>query len=479
MRIRRAIHVLWLIVFTAMLVFACGSPTGSEEQNQNTNENAENEQEENGQSESQLELSTNDADDVGRHSATLNGMLDEMGELETVDVGFQYGKADVSDWSDDSEVSETPLQALDNAVSFEQEIDDLQGGADGSTEYEFRAVAYDADENIVAGDTRSFTTAGPGHADTVEALTVDGDYLYTGSADETVHKVDISGEEPQRVWMYDGHSSEISDIAVHSNTGSIYTAAGSEIHILDPAGESPDVVNIYDEPTNTITELAFDDDELYIAYGGFDVLKVNAAEDEDLEKDWEHAPSPAGEPGPQALAVDPVNDAIYSGTSRGVLYRTDNTDGEPESTELDHDVDFEDHPIHALVALEEGNDTVLIAGSGDGYVRKFTDVVSGSEPSEEWNAGSGDNLDDVNDLVADGGGNIVTGSDGTTGSVGLVRKLAVTNGEQDWTYGDHDYWVTAVAIDDDGDVYSGSADEAESDVHKIDADTGEQVWSYH
>ena len=67
-----------------------------------------------------------------------------------------------------------------------------------------------------------------GHSDDVRAVAVDADgYVYSGSSDNTVHKITPDGDEE---WVYTGHSNTVRAVAVDSD-GYVYSGSrDDELH---------------------------------------------------------------------------------------------------------------------------------------------------------------------------------------------------------------------------------------------------------
>lgn len=479
MRINRIIQLCSVCLAGAVLILGCENPTGNDGDDGDGENNGDG-------TESDLVISTDGAADVAKHTATLNGTLEEMGALESVDVRFQYGEAEITDWDDESQVTSTATQTLTSAGTFDgefaTEIAGLAGDTDGPTDYEFRAVAYDADGTAIAGDVSSFTTVGLGHTDRVLALAVDqgNDVLYTASEDQTVHKIDISGTDPQRVWVYKGHSDDVTALAIHPSTGNLYTGSEDrEIHIVDPTGQSPTQENVYTpRPYGGINDLVFDGNILYVAAGAIDRVDTSG---NSLSADWDDHYAPSSDNNvPQALAVDPNNDhIIYSSGGDGVddggeLFRIDTSGTTPSSTELTMAKDLELERIRALATADEDGNTVLYTGADDASLRKFSDVVAGTSGTEEWFKEFG-SVNNITSIAQRGPDQVVVGSYGSVVDAGQVRNTDASNGTRQWLYSDHENYVYAVAVDSDGDVYSASLD---GEVHKTDGESGEQVWRY-
>lgn len=93
-----------------------------------------------------LEVTTGDANDITPTSATLNGTVDDFGDVEEeLDVWFKYGTDYDSDNDEITDASETSKETLviseeSTPVDISHDIDEL----DADTEYHFRIVAEGA-----------------------------------------------------------------------------------------------------------------------------------------------------------------------------------------------------------------------------------------------------------------------------------------------------------------------------------------------
>ena len=469
-----------LMILTAgLLLLACENPAGSDGGGENGGGG-------NGGNETGVSIDTESAADVGNHTATLQGNLADLGDFDSVDVAFQYREAKVSDWGDSSQVTETEPQTLNEAGSFDgdfsKEIDGLTGDTDGETDYEFRAVAYDGEDLIVAGDAASFMTNGPGHTDRVLALATDDTYLYTASDDMTVHKVDVSGPEPERVWVYKGHTDAVTALAVHPDTGKLYTGSDDgisgkgEIHIIDPTGESPTQVNTYTpRPFGGIKDLVFDGNDLYLAAGQID--KVDTSDNENLTEPWTDDYKPTQKLKLQALAVDPNEDVIYAAAgdgsdNGGELHRI--SDVNTSSPDVDWTEGGALQRIRAVAAVDESGSTVLYTGADDASLRKYDAGDDSGLGDEQWGEEYGA-VNNLTSIVLDDNGNVISGSHGAPFNYGQVRKSDPSDGTREWLYSEHANYVYDVAVGPNGNIYSASRS---SEVHRIDPDTGTKVWHY-
>lgn len=197
------------------------------------------------------DVSTADASDIESSEATLNGNLDEIGSEDEVAVYFEWRSADDSSWRiTDPEIRSSP-------DSFSQSIGDLES----DTEYEFRAVVETADGDVIAGETRTFTT------DEDTSVEVETDDASDVEADSAVLEGDLTelGDSDRATvyfeWREEGDDSwERTDTQRLDDTGSF----SEEISDLesDTEYEFRAVVETNDGETDTGEALSFTTEEV-------------------------------------------------------------------------------------------------------------------------------------------------------------------------------------------------------------------------
>lgn len=309
------------------------------------------------------------------------------------------------------------------------------------------------------------------HDEEVLAVVSDGEYVFSASSDETVHKIDPGDgtEEPETIWIYAGHHGAVNALAIDDD-GYLYTAGDdSEVHKLDPGGDStPDPVWTYDDLGSGARDLAFSaDDNLYVATGATGVYKLDLSGSEP-EALWDEPyTDPDGEAmTPYAVAVGPEGDLFIGGGNGtdggGDLYRVDPGDGEPETLwSLDDSVEqWGLYRVHDIAVDDEGYiyvgsefDRDLTGGDDDQRTVHKIDP-EGDEPTEVWVFE--EQPGNVTSVTLDNGRLVVT-SHGTASGGGRVYEVDLEGDEPEgnWSYTGHDYWVYAAAIGSDGDIYSG------------------------
>ena len=345
------------------------------------------------------------------------------------------------------------------------------------------AGGTDTDNNGGPANTNQIDR--PGHHNNVEGLAWDGEYLYTGSDDTTVRKID-PGSEPERVWTYEGHADSVRVLAV-DDEGYLYSGSqDTELHKIDPAGDSPDVIWTFDAPGG-VSALTFDDDGILFVSAGASLLKIDPT-GSTPEELWDEPYIGMGLQSANSLVVGPEG-YLYAGEGSGVdgggeLHKIDPDGDEPEQIWALED-DEEEWGIYRVRALVIDDDGYLYAGSddsrdltGDDSDERVIHKIdpSGEEPEQIW--AFEDQPGNVTSLALDGDGNLIGGSHGTSMEGGYVYELAIDDEPTtNWTYTGHEYWVQEVLVTDDGDVYGSDYVGA---VHRLQRSGGdvEHIWTY-
>ncbi len=134
-------------------------------------------------------VSTKPATNLTQRSVTLNGELDEYGDLEEADnVFFRYRKGTEGAWI------ETDKQPVSEAGTFDQDLDNL----DSNSLYQFKAVVEWEDEGTQEseGEIETFTTYAIGGICTLSGSPVSGAKLYLiNDTDGTLEEETTSGAD--------------------------------------------------------------------------------------------------------------------------------------------------------------------------------------------------------------------------------------------------------------------------------------------
>lgn len=133
--------------------------------------------------ESNVEVSTNSASNINVNDVTLNGSLDNLGQLSSVIVNFKYREVGSSAWN------ETSTQTLNSTGNFNQTI----SGLSENTEFEYQAKA----EGPVTGSTFTVQTLPLFTISTNQPFEVSAIYgILEGSLDEFngISSVDVNFE---------------------------------------------------------------------------------------------------------------------------------------------------------------------------------------------------------------------------------------------------------------------------------------------
>lgn len=99
-----------------------------------------------------LVVETERPSSVQPHEATLEGHLDRLGDADSADCYFEWGK------SSEGLVNRTSAQTLTNHGDFSETID----GLESDTFYEYRAVAEGSDGETDTGSKEAFNTDSDG-----------------------------------------------------------------------------------------------------------------------------------------------------------------------------------------------------------------------------------------------------------------------------------------------------------------------------
>ncbi|MCP4708442.1 MAG: hypothetical protein GY869_07450, partial [Planctomycetes bacterium] len=94
-------------------------------------------------------VTTQPATNITKTTATLNGILDNLGESASVDVRFEYGKTPGEPYS-----YQTDLEMMAATGDFDFDITNLDSGST----YYYRAAVYGEDNSQAYGDEQSFMT---------------------------------------------------------------------------------------------------------------------------------------------------------------------------------------------------------------------------------------------------------------------------------------------------------------------------------
>ena len=268
----------------------------------------------------------------------------------------------------------------------------------------------------------------------------ESDYIYSGSLDETVRKIDSSGNE---IWSFDGHSDSVyGGLAVDSD-GYVYSGSMDEtLKKIDPLGNE---VWTFDGHFDTPYGIAIDSDG-YVYSGSWDdtLRKIDPSGNQVWRFDG-HSGSVYG------VALD-SDGYIYSGSMDETVKKID-----PSGNEV---WTFNGHSDRVYgVAVD--SDGYVYSGSHDETVRKI-------DPSghQVWRFDG--HSDRIHDIAID--------SDGYVYSIswdGKVKRID-PSGNEVWTFDGHTGQGNGVAVDSDGYVYSASSDDT---VRKIDP-SGNEVWSF-
>ena len=264
------------------------------------------------------------------------------------------------------------------------------------------------------------------------------DYIYSVADDNTVRKIDSSGNE---VWTFDGHNDPVRDVAVDSD-GYVYSASDDNtVRKIDSSGNE---VWSFTGHNFTVWGLAVDSDGYVYSTSDDVVKKINPS-------------------GAEVWTFDNHTSRVYNVAV--------DSDGYVYSVSADETVRKIDSSGNEVWTFDGHTDNVQnVAVDSDGYVYSGSrdETVRKIDPSgnEVWTFD--DHTHWIRGVAVDSDGYIYSSSNDET-----VKKID-SSGNKVWTFHDHTNTVTTVAVDSDGYVYSGSLDET---VKKIDP-FGAEVWSF-
>ena len=267
-----------------------------------------------------------------------------------------------------------------------------------------------------------------GHDTSVTDVAVDEDgYVYSGSSgitDNTVKKIDPDGD---KVWTFDGHNDYVYGVAVDED-GYIYS--GSRDGTLRKIDLDGDEVWTFEEYTGTVRAVTVDE-ESYVYSGNQDntVRKIDPDGDEVWSFDGHD----------ETVRTVAVNEDgyVYSGSYYESTVKKIDPDGDEVWTFDGHDDD-----VYAVAVDEDG---YVYSGSGDDTIKKID-----PNGNEIWTFDGHTN--NVRAVTVDEEGYVYSGSTDDT-----VRKID-PGGDEVWSFDGHFRAVVGVAVDEDGYVYSVSVD---------------------
>lgn len=358
----------------------------------------------------------------------------------------------------------------------------------GHTE-EVNGVVVDGDNDVLSGgdddtlwkiegDTGKAIWHFDGHANDVHSAVADGNGdVFSAGADATVRKVD--GDTGEEIWRYDAHDRAVNLVRVDA-AGDAYTASDDntvrKISSSEPVFQvaqgdsviiSAEIENIGENEGSREIGLTFADQA--IDWEAVRELSLSPGASETIRFDLDTA----------ALGLDARNYELEmtSGDDTDIFtldvinaadaafFTIDTGGGFAEEAWT---IEFDTESVNSVAVDSDGY--VYTGGKGSGYdtVKKI-DSDSG-EIVQVWTAQKDSWFYSSPDMAVDSQGNVYIGEMACT----LLMKMDAETGDELWSY-DGMSTITSVALDSDGDVYGGSKDDT---VRKIDGDTGEERWSF-
>ncbi len=257
------------------------------------------------------------------------------------------------------------------------------------------------------------------HSDEVNKVAVDSSgNVYTASSDDTVRKLDSSGNE---VWSFGGHSRNVTDVAVDSS-GNVYTASiDNTVRKLDSSGSE---VWSFGGHSRSVYGVAVDSDgNVYTASSDDTVKKLNSNGNEV----WTFR-------GHSSL----VNDVAVDSSGNVYSVSWDDTVRKIDS-EGDEIWSFTGHSDDINGVTVDGGQNIYTA-SDDNTVRKVD-----ATGTEQWSFTGHSNP--VNDVAVDEAGNVYTAAGDSFDGTGdpLVRRLDET-GSEVWSFTKHTEGVNGIGV---------------------------------
>ena len=273
-------------------------------------------------------------------------------------------------------------------------------------------------------------------------------FVYTGSEDSTVRKIDAAGEE---VWSYGGHDAPILDIAVDAE-GYVYAASGDrEVHKLGPDGDRRWSI---DDHTDAVQGVAVDaNGDVISASSDASVLRADADGDilwhyGDFEQPlfgveidaegFAYVHDDAGDihkmaPDADISSTFSIGEEIFDTAvdAQGAMYV--GLDAEVQGLRADGVPSWQFSDFSQPVLA------VAVGGGGEVYAAGYTELVELDDSGDEvWSV-------EVSDIVLD----IAVDTEGDIYLGGIDDNLRQydSDGEPGWVFSGHDEPVTSVAVD--------------------------------
>ncbi|ASV44457.1 hypothetical protein PBI_SCTP2_442 [Salicola phage SCTP-2] len=324
------------------------------------------------------------------------------------------------------------------------------------------------DGNILTLDLSNVDSAETANV-TITDGTVSSDYIYTveeidggsgeGSSgniyvaglDNTVRKIDSSGNE---VWSFTGHNtghSNDQDGAVYSvavdQHGNVYSGGlDNTVRKIDSSGNEVWVKN--DRDLGRVHAVAVDLNGWVYCSDSTRVYKIDSSGREL----WSLSINVAYD-----VAVD-QNGNVYTAEYDNIVRKIDSRGNEVWK--------FTGHTDYVnSVAVDASG--YIYSGSDDETVRNLD-----SSGNEIWKFTGHTNH--VNGVSVDQNGNVYSCSGSSSNNHDYTLRKLDSSGNEVWKFTGHTDYVVGVAVDQDGNVYSGSTDET---VRKLDS-SGNELWSF-
>ncbi|MFC6720891.1 PQQ-binding-like beta-propeller repeat protein [Natrialbaceae archaeon GCM10025810] len=291
------------------------------------------------------------------------------------------------------------------------------------------------------GDVEWEYDAGDDVGDMYDGITVDGDTLYAGSDDGTLHAVDReSGDEE---WATDVGGEIDSTPTIHDDLVILGTEDSGQVKAYD--AETGDEEWTYSTGDDVDSSPTVADGTVYV---GSDDDDLHAVDAETGDEEWTYSTGDDVDSSPTV-----ADGTVYVGSWDDDLHAVDAETGDEEWTYSTGD-DVRSSPTVA--------DGTVYVGSHDDNLH----AVDAETGDEEWTYSTGD-LVRSSPTVADG--TVYVGSDDDD-----LHAVDAETGDEEWTYETGSDVESSPTVAD-GTVYVGSWDD---DLHAVDAETGDEEWTY-
>ncbi|MCL9818319.1 PQQ-binding-like beta-propeller repeat protein [Natronocalculus amylovorans] len=223
-------------------------------------------------------------------------------------------------------------------------------------------VAFSGGFGVIDGDHNGTALADEGDEDELG-------YIYTGSNDDTVKKIDP--ETGSVIWTFEGHSGSSNGVSVSHDGESVYSAGGDGDHSVRKIdSELGTEVWSYEESDGSVitAEESSDGGSVYVGKQSGDTDNLVKLDGSDGSLVWEsdaHSDT--------VVSVSPHNDHVYTASFDDTVKKINGEDGSVEWS-------YEGHSDTVNGVSVSSSGDYVYTSSHDNTVRK----IDASDGSEEW-----------------------------------------------------------------------------------------------